>query len=144
MIPAALRAEEGKEAEHRDGGRKEGERKDGERHDDVREWSGTFSKGADGTASFKSGDTSYAVVVGQGADDGTKEKLANVDTLVSGNAAWVVKGATRKDSGGKDWIAVDWVGKKEGGDADPVHKDGDDRKREGERRKHRKEGGDHK
>src|SRR5262245_1968951 len=89
LVPGALMAEEGKEAAHREGDRKEGERKEGdrkegdrERKEEFRELAGNFVKGADGMPNFKSGETTYGLVLGQNADDSTKEKVANFDKLV--------------------------------------------------------------
>lgn len=153
MVPTALRAEEGRDAAHRDGQHKEGERRDGEhkegerkegeRKDECRELLGSFVKSADGMPNFKSGEVLYGIVLGQAADESTKEKLANFEKLLVNKGTWGLKGLWRKDSAGRDWLSVEWIGKRDG-DGDGRRKDGErkdgDRKDGGERRKD----GDHK
>ncbi|MBI3832123.1 MAG: hypothetical protein HY291_21560 [Planctomycetes bacterium] len=129
---SSLWAEEG----HGGDGRREKRREGGDgaaAGAEARDLTGTFSKGDGGAVLFKSGETTYTVVAGEKITDDAKEKLKNFETVLVGKGTWVVHGLSKKDSGGKDWLAAETITKREGGDGDRRKEGGDG---------HRKEGGD--
>jgi hypothetical protein len=130
---------DGRREKRREGGDGEKRREGGDGVNagaEAKELVGSFSKSDGGALLFKAGDATYFVVAGEKADEGTKERLKNADSVLVGKGLWVVRGMSKKDSAGKNWLAVESIVKREGGDGERRKEGGD-----GERRK---EGGDHK
>lgn len=159
---AVLRAEEGHGGDRRRDGdgekRKEGDgerRKEGHGEDGGGgarrvELAGSFFKTDSGALGFKGGEGQFMVVAAEGAHGEIKEALKNADATLIGKGSFNVKGQAKKDSGGKYWLAIEWLGRRDGDGERRKEGDGERRKEgDGERRKEgdgerRKEGHDRK